>query len=61
MRTENIVEVNMYDVFKRVRGCRVWLAACRDMDEVNRLIRADAVMSEVGCVYEIELKEEVPA
>ncbi|MBR5289359.1 MAG: hypothetical protein IKU34_12345 [Clostridia bacterium] len=51
----------MYDVFKRVRGCRVWLAACGDIEEASRVIRADAVMSEVGCVYEIELKEEVPA
>ena len=51
----------MYDVFKRVRGCRVWLAACGDIEEASRVIRADAAVCGVGCVYEIELKEEVPA
>ena len=52
----------MYEVYKRVSGCRVFVTVCSDIEEASRAIRADALMSGVGCVYEIELKKEaVPA
>ena len=53
--------MRMYIVYKKIGWIRHWMAACSDIEEASRVIRADAQICRTGCVYEIELEEGVPA